>query len=107
MDNLTVVVISFKALETYYNDRPTVQHLFQIKEVDQTKEISHQESQNKTPFESHGLVEAHNLNEEINKVISKRAPKITSNEAAESEESKRGQISLSTMNQAHKSNYFS
>jgi hypothetical protein len=28
MDNLTVVVISFKALETYYNDRPTAQHLF-------------------------------------------------------------------------------
>ena len=40
MDNLTVVIISFKALENYYNDRPTAQHLFQIQEVDQTKEMS-------------------------------------------------------------------
>lgn len=29
-DNLTVVILSFKTLETYYNDRPQAQHLFLI-----------------------------------------------------------------------------
>jgi hypothetical protein len=32
-DNLTVVILSFKSLETYYNTRPEAQHLFQIKEA--------------------------------------------------------------------------
>lgn len=33
-DNLTVVMISFKNLEDHLNEKPTSQHLFQIKEVE-------------------------------------------------------------------------
>jgi hypothetical protein len=29
-----VVIISFRSLEKYYNDRPTAQHLLEITEVD-------------------------------------------------------------------------